>query len=363
MEEVELVYYLIIFFLLLYIYGLGLSQRFQVALSCAVLAVFAGFRFNAGYDYPAYYHFMQQGNYDWFEPFSWLLMQLGQHSDPIIFFLLSSLLVIGFYYAAFDSYCRKQGWNPIGVFAYLCLPIAYLDSFGVIRQFVSISIFVYVVSDIERNRLLSIGWLLVAVMFHGAVAVFLPLLLLVRWLSRPRPLALYLFLWVFFLVVGPLLIKFVSLKAGIYADYFDVHVTSSGKKIYLLLSVIFIYFLLNRRLLFLNSSHTYILNCYFIGMLLFSAALPFGIHVSRAGWGVLAVHPLLFGVILGRKGFAERAVFICACFFIMYMVLFFSYKNPERDFLNQYQFSPMVDGFQRDLIIRKSLQNELNGFD
>jgi hypothetical protein len=43
----------------------------------------------------------------------------------------------------------------------------------------------------------------------------------------------------------------------------------------------------------------------------------------------------------------------------MSMSLFLAYKNPERDFLNQYQPFFLLDKFQRDFIVEKSLQTEI----
>ncbi|MGE8548900.1 EpsG family protein [Alcaligenes sp. WGS1538] len=328
-------------------------------MSLLTLAVFSGIRFNAGYDYPVYYELIRKDDYDWFEPLSRVLMDIGHKTDPIVFFALSSLLIAFFYYLAFDRYSRIHQWHPVGIFAFLGLPIAYLDSLGVIRQFVAIAIFVYVASNINRNTLHSLAWLLVAALFHKSITILLPLVLLRRFLSTPRTIFIYLALWTGFLGIGSLIIATVSLYTGLYSSYFTLHLSSSGFKIYILLSLIFVYFLANRRLLFENGNHIFLFNCYFLGILLFSAALPFGIHISRISWALLAVHPLLFGVILARKPAADHFLFVAACTAIMSVSIFLAYKNPERDFLNQYQPFFAMDKYQRDFIIEKSLQTEI----
>lgn len=354
-----MLYYLFLFLTLLYLYQLGVSPRLQVFLSLLILCIFSSVRFNAGYDYPVYYELSQKNDYDWFEPLSRTLMDIGHHTDPVFLFILSSALIAIFYYLAFDRYSRLYQWHPIGLFAFLGLPIAYLDSLGVIRQFISIAIFVYVVSNIHRRTLFSMTWLVIAALFHKSILLLLPLVLLRRYLSKPRSWLIYFILWACFLTIGPLLITAISQYTGLYTSYFTLHLSSSGFKIYALFFLIFIFFLKNRKYIFEYKNHTFLFHCYFIGILLFSAALPFGIHISRISWALLAVHPLLFGIVLSKKTSFLRGAFLTACAFVMSFSLFLAYKNPERDFLNQYQPFFLLDKFQRDFIIEKSLQTEI----
>lgn len=355
-----MIYYLFLFLALLYLYLLGASPRLQVFLSLLILCIFSGVRFNAGYDYPVYYDLSQKDDYGWFEPLSRVLMDIGRYTDPVLLFILSSILITTFYYLAFDRYNRLYQWHPIGIFAFLGLPIAYLDSLGVIRQFIAISIFVYVVSNIHRRTLISMGWLIIAALFHKSILAIFPLVLLRRWLSKPHSWLVYILVWACFLTIGPLLITAVSQYTGLYTSYFTLHLSSSGLKIYALLFLIFIFFLGNSKYIFKTNNHTYLFHCYFIGILLFSASLPFGIHISRISWALLAVHPLLFGIILSKKSSLTRGVFISICALLMSISLFFAHKNPERDFLNQYQPFFLLDKFQRDFIIKRSLQTEIH---
>lgn len=354
-----MIYYLLLFLFLLYIHQLGISARFQVFLSLLTLFTFSGVRFNAGYDYPVYYDLIRKDDYDWFEPLSRVLMDIGHKTDPVVFFILSSLLIAFFYYLAFDRYSRVYQWHPVGLFAFLGLPIAYLDSLGVIRQFAAIAIFVYIVSNIQRNTLQSLAWLLIAALFHKSIAVLLPVVIFRRFLSSPRSIVTYLLVWAACLGMGSLVITAVSQYTGLYSSYFTLHLSNSGFKIYLLLSLIFIYFLANRQSILENRNHIFLLNCYFLGILLFSAALPFGIHISRISWALLAVHPLLFGIVMAHKTTAVRGVFIIACTSIMAVSMFLAYQNSERDFLNQYQPYFILNKFERELIIDRSLQTEI----
>lgn len=354
-----MIYYFFLFLALLYLYLLGVSPRLQVFLSLLILCVFSGIRFNAGYDYPVYYELSQKDDYDWFEPLSRVLMDIGHHTDPVLLFILSSALIATFYYLAFDRYSRLYQWHPVGLFAFLGLPIAFLDSLGVIRQFIAIAIFVYVASNIHRRTLISMAWLLIAALFHKSILVLFPLVILRRWLSKPHSWLIYVLVWACFLTVGPLLITAVSQYTGLYTSYFTLHLSSSGLKIYALLSLIYLFFLINRKYIFENSNHTFLFHCYFIGILLFSAALPFGIHISRISWALLAVHPLLFGIVFYKKTPLLRGAFITACALTMSLSLFLAHKNPERDFLNQYQPFFLLDKFERDFIVKKSLQTEI----
>ncbi len=354
-----MIYYLFLFLVLLYFHLLGVSPRLQVFLSLLTLCIFSGVRFNAGYDYPVYYELSQKDDYDWFEPLSRVLMDIGHYTDPVFLFILSSALIAIFYYLALDRYSRLYQWHPVAIFAFLGLPIAYLDSLGVIRQFIAIAIFVYVASNIYRRTLISIAWLLIAALFHKSILVLFPLVILRRWLSKPRSWFIYVLVWACFLVLGPLLITAVSQYTGLYTSYFTLHLSNSGLKIYALLSLIYIFFLINRKYIFENSNHIFLFHCYFIGILLFSAALPFGIHISRISWALLAVHPFLFGIVFYKKTPLLRGAFIAACALTMSMSLFLAYKNPERDFLNQYQPFFLLDKFQRDFIVEKSLQTEI----
>ena len=287
-------------------------------------------------------------------------MRIGQHTDPIIFFVLSSFLIVFFYYLALDRFSRVHDWHPVGLFAFLGLPIAYLDSLGVIRQFIAIAIFIYIVSNIKRNIFLSLVYLIIATLFHKSIVILIPIILLRKFLTKPKSIIIYFMAWGLFVLAGSFFLTAASLYTGLYSIYLKIHLSNSGLKIYLLLSLILLYFIHNRKIIFSDPDYTFLFHCYFIGILLFSASLPFGIHISRISWSLLAVHPLIFGIILRQKTAEERSLVIIGSFLIMCTSLYLSSQNSERDFLNQYQPFFSLDQFQRDLIIEKSLQTEIH---
>ncbi|MFA7438319.1 EpsG family protein [Castellaniella sp.] len=327
-------------------------------MSFLALFVFSSLRFNAGYDYPVYYHFIQSGDVDRFEPLSRVLMGLGDATDPAVFFVLSSALVVLFYYLAFNRYCQAHRLSQIGIFSFLCLPMAFLDSLGVVRQFVAIAIFVYVASQIGRNLLWSLGLMLLAALFHASVIILIPLVLLRKHLARLLDVRLYILLWSLALVLGSSMIRQVSTWTGWYSYYFEYQLSDSGYKIYALMCCVFIYFLLNRKKIAVDANHGYLFNCFFLGILLYSAALPFGIHVSRISWALLAVHPLLFSVVLTGKSDGERSFFIAGCIGVLAILMLLAYRNPERDPLNQYEPFFVYDRAQRDLIMERSIPED-----
>lgn len=350
-----MVYYFLLFGYLLYIYHLELSVRLQLSLSFLAFFAFSALRFNAGFDYPVYYELISTGAIDRFEPLSRVLMGIASLTDPMVFFALSSALVVLFYYLAFDRYCSTYRLSLIGVFSFLCLPMAFLDSLGVVRQFIAIAIFFYVASDIRRNLYVSLGLMLLAILFHAAIAILIPVVLLRRYLARLLNLPVYVLAWLAALALGSVVITRVSLWTGWYSYYLTQHVSGSGYKIYALMCAIFIYFLLNRRLISAERNHVYLFNCFFLGLLLYSAAVPFGIHISRISWALLAVHPLLFSVILTEKSTAIRVLFIGTCVAIMAIFLVLAYRNPDRDPLTQYEPFFIHDRVDRDQIMERAI--------
>jgi len=353
-------YYLILFFLTFYIISLDLPRTAQLKLCFILFLLFSGLRFNSGYDYPIYYELIKKDNYAWIEPFSKILMDIGRITDPIYFFTASSLITIFFYYRAFYNYCKDKEFSTIGILSLISFPITLIDSLGFVRQFIAISIFVFVASTIERKKVYSILLILLASLFHKAILITLPLVIFRSILFRHYNISLYILLWLAALVIGPIALVYLVNTSGLYTDYITKHVSSNGYKIYALFSVVFFYFILNLSYLKENKKYIFLFNCFFIGLLFYSASLPFGLHASRISWGLLAVHPLIFGIILYNKEILERSAFLLVCLTLLAASLYLSSQNQDRDFLNQYRPVFLTDKYKRDWIINRSIQTEIN---
>ncbi|MCW2258360.1 hypothetical protein M2263_004451 [Providencia alcalifaciens] len=312
-----------------------------IIFSFAVLIAifFSGFRHDAGNDYFTYYG-MAKGYY-WFDKLEIsprILLSIAKTYDsPMLYFLSTSII----YITSVAYFCWKRSKNPeLSFFLFLSLPLSLLTSFGYVRQYVAIGLFLLSLSTfIDKRYILSSLFFILAVSFHTSAIIFIVIFIFYKFLSnRIYPIWLYLALMAVSYPVAFFIAEYAYL-AGNYQEYLiGAKAVDSGKKIGLVCVALFFYFwLFNRHLK--SKDDIYIFNIYYVFALIYLILMDFGEYVSRVSYYLMPCSYVLFvSTLYLRKNI--RAIQICGiiCFSLamFFATLYFASTNPVRDFLTNY---------------------------
>ncbi len=158
------------------------SKNVFVIYSCILLLLVAIFRFDVGYDYQAYYLSATSLYEDFdehYELLSRLLIQLSRCVGiPCLVFILFGIPT----YLLMFFVCSKTKDFQLSFFGYVFLFL--LDSFGLIRQALAMSIIMCAILCIYRKQLLLYILLcVVASLFHTSALVMLPAYFIYHYIS------------------------------------------------------------------------------------------------------------------------------------------------------------------------------------
>ncbi|HFI6264113.1 TPA: EpsG family protein [Escherichia coli] len=315
--------------------------RLKIFFLFSVLAAvfFSGVRYDAGNDYFTYYG-MVKGEY-WFDNIEIsprLILSLAKsYQSPMIFFLITSAI----YISSVAYFCWKQSKKPeISFFLFLLLPLSLLTSFGYVRQYVAIGLFLVSLSAfIDKKYFISFLFIIFSVSFHTSAIVFAFAFVFHRLLSyRVYPIWLYVLIMTFSYPLSLLIVNYAYL-AGNYQEYITgTNVIDSGKKIGLICVSLFFYFWLFRRKLS-SSVDVYFFNLYYVFSLIYLVLMDFGEYVSRISYYLMPCAYILFVSTLSSQRntrlFQLSSVIIFGLV-MFYATLYFASINPSRDFLTNY---------------------------
>lgn len=349
-------YYFIFYIFILFSLVCFSNRMHSVSFVLFLCFLFSALRFNVGYDYPVYY-LTALGKLDKvFEFFPNILIFLSVKTHPQLFFVISSAIIIYFFWKSYiliDGYIKI---SRLGVVCFVFLPLGFLDSLGVIRQFIAISIFLYAFVINKRNAVLGNFWALVSVLFHFSSVIFIPLLWLSFLLKYKFSVFIYVSVLMLALLFGSGLVLFISYHTNFYYDYFSTQLSSNGVKVFAFFVIIFSYFLLNIKLIRSKEFAVEIFNIFFVGLCIYATVLPYGMHVARGAWNLFIFTPFLMGYILYRKNIYEKISFFVLASILFYSALYFSEKNEIRDFYNDYKFYFFLDDKIRDDIMKSEYE-------
>ncbi|WP_131798752.1 EpsG family protein, partial [Aliarcobacter thereius] len=139
--------------------------------------VFSALRYDAGYDYFSYLNIIiTEEGLQRLEYFNRLIIELSNYLNfPQLYFIITSFLFILFMTLGFKQF--KQ-FNYVTVYLMLFFIGSYITSFDIVRQMVSVSILFYAISlFINKGYFSSIIFFLIAVNFHKASLIFIPIVL------------------------------------------------------------------------------------------------------------------------------------------------------------------------------------------
>lgn len=284
-----LVYNLFIFCvaLLLYVdYATNLKIRYKtqklninslaIFLALSTIMIFAGLRYEIGYDYPKYLAgFLFDSELEHWEPLFNFFMRLirevnfGLDSQAVLLFF--SVLTLSVVYVAvkkFSSYYRTS------ILLYLLIPALYLNSFSVIRQGIAMAILFYALYyltvKIDRRKYLLLGF--VAFLFHYS-SIFVVITYLsfehlfnrtYSWIVYMSGIAISLFLYVTH--VGRLVVLALPGHFSVYTQWdFKVSILKL-----LIVNAFFIFLMLQKKQFVHTRFQRYALNSMFLATIIFN---------------------------------------------------------------------------------------------
>lgn len=328
------------------IFALGLIRHQRLALFCAALFcfIFAALRFDSGYDYPVYYLAANGYISKDFEFLTRLLVSLSHGIHGQLFFLLSSLLIVVLIWRSLvliqnDLNARNEAHDfyVFSFLAFLSFPVGFIDSLGYVRQYMGIAFFVLAFLLVGRSFIFSLCVFFLGFVSHFSVIVFLPLLLIARFLDRIFPIYFYFVLFLLAAAFGDKLIYNVSCGLDLYCSYFSSLQSDNGGKVFFLFVGVAMFFLFNISCIRENRLISRSFNAFFLGVCLYAALYSYGMHLARISWYLLPFSFFVAGYVISRKTPFEKLVFGMLCTMLFFSFFYFSAKNADRNFLNNYQ--------------------------
>lgn len=291
------------------------QNRILLILPCIVLFLIAIFRFDVGYDYPAYYKMttpMYQDELERLEPVSKLIIEVAASlKNPFLLFILFGIPT---YILAFVT-CYKTGRFQLAFWTYIFLFL--FSTFGAIRQAAAMAIIMSALIAMKNKRLLLYLLLcFIASLFHLSALVMIPVYFIYHYISWKVLLPSM----IVAVIIFPIIISFM-LDNNIYSYYLRSDGPEGGSFIR--------FFYLGLYLLLLGISYRH--HSLKETRPLFTALMPalffpfmFGGHLGgRLSWYLYTLFLFLIPYIIGKCGYKLRMAFmlmLCAYFFTLLYV-------------------------------------------
>lgn len=172
--------YLIFLFLLFLTDYTFQTEKPKLICFFVITTIFAGIRYGIGYDYWSYLGTLEDLSKNpnmtlRFEPLSALLMHFSAWTNVYLYFIITSLLTVGFY--CWGIY--KKGCDSFVAFLfYLSFPFLFFNHLSVTRQGVAHAIVFFAIMAFKEKRLTQLILILIAGLFHSSgfagILIFLP---------------------------------------------------------------------------------------------------------------------------------------------------------------------------------------------
>lgn len=338
-------------YLLFIVLSLLLLTRFRsklIVLPFIVLAVFSGFRYNVGIDYPTYellYEWGADGTQVTSEPFFGYFIKfchlLGGNTQ--MFFLLSAIITNLFIYL----FIRGLSVNYVmSVLIYLCNISFYLYTFNATRQWLACSVFLYSLILFKKEKYI---WyitlnIIAALIFHTSLLFIFPLIFLTKY-KKIDSLRIYGYILAVFIGLSSRVI----LSATMYEGYEDIKFDSTiDLKVYIFLVASILLETIRHRFIDTKDNFSRIL----VNMNYFSILLLIILVLQSSGTLILLfkrLHNYFFAVYIiyipyvinnltSIKGFKEITNIILYAV-LVFLYLYTIYYNGEYNKLIPYEYN------------------------
>jgi len=247
---------------------------------------------------------------------------------PQLFFIVTSFIIV---YLTYRTVKRHSCNIMLSTLIFLSLPLYFLNSLSIIRQYVAVSIIFYAYTFIKERQLLKfLLAALLAALFHKS-AIFAVVL---YWLYDLKLTTVhYVILFFLGLVSSSLSYNLVELIAPQYLTYLDRKVGVGGNMILLLFQLAGFFMLFTIPKLTVRKSNLFLLTSYYTGLLIWSSLSEYG-HAGIRGGLYFMVFFIIFAPEVLSK-FTQRAILKLGAYslaLIMFiMTLWIGTKNENKD--------------------------------
>lgn len=336
-------YYLAILAILFLVRQKQRAIMFALFLSFLVSAL----RFNAGYDYFSYMTIIEAGDFRRFEPMNVVFMELAKGVDVYFYYIATSAITCLFMGLALHKGVDRHSISRISLLAFVALPVGFVESFGMIRQFCAAAILLYAFMS-RDNWKIWVPLCIWAPLFHISAVIWLPAIVAFPWLkvrfSRP--------IYMGVLAVSPFVgtaLRILAESLDFYSHYFQTQVSDFGQKIGLMFALLVVALVVKSERVRDLQPH---FNVFFIATCLYLALSPYGANIARGAWYGLILYPILIGALL-RYAAWEKFVAVVLLTLAFGSHFYFDRNNDYWQPISNYQLSPFVsEGERKEWIAR-----------
>lgn len=334
------IYLLFVGILFLMAYCAPASRGMTLGMAAFIFLI-SGLRYDVGFDYPAYYEWAKKGIDPYLavgmEPLSRLMLEAVQPlGQPQLYFIWSSLIVVGLFAAAF---LRRSRAPALSLFALFCMPMMFLVSMAIIRQYMAIALVFFAFCYFEKRFFICLGLMLLAGLFHYSAFLICAFYLGRRYLDREYSTFFYLAVLLLAPVLSSLLIKVVAPVLPFYASYLALGSDNGAKMIAMYYMIALLLLLLRRRLL----QHVEIsyFNAFLFGVAVYGLAGPVNEVVGRVAYYFLPYLCLLLPAVVKtlRPPQLSRLLVMTMLALLFFVQLYIASQNPDKDPYQPYRIN------------------------
>lgn len=300
--------YFIIFALICSFYCLsnkgisGIYSKYFSFLALLSITFLSAFRYQVGTDYENYIYLAELiiGGYGDSEPaFTFLVEGVDYFDLPIwLIFPITSVIICYGYFAFFNKFYDKK--LVLSLLLFYSIGIYFFASMNLIRQFVSVSLFLISLTHLVEKRYFNYSLFMgLSILFHYSAIILLPITFFIR-----KEYSLIKYLTIFLIYIISLKFLDIVIKLTPYSIYLTREFSYSANKYFAALFMIaslFSFFYLKRKSRYPTAKTNVIINMLFISFL-----LSFSLFIS----------PLPEIVFLRYNNFFSPAIIIFICAFI-----------------------------------------------
>lgn len=312
------------------------QNKILIMIPCIILFLIAIFRFDVGYDYPAYYKMatpMYQDELERIEPLSKFFINLAiRLNRPYILFILFGIPT---YILAFIA-CYKTGKFQLAFWTYIFLFL--FSTFGAIRQAAAMAIIMCAIIAMKNKHLtFYLGLCSIASLFHLSALIMIPVYFIYHYVSWK----VILLSMIAAIILFPLIISFM-LDNNIYSYYLRGDEPEGGSFIR--------FFYIGLYLLLLGISYkqqTLKKTLPFFTALMPALFFPFifGGHLGgRLSWYLYTLFLFLIPQIIGKCGYKLKISFMLMLCTYFFTLLYVSQKAGDKS-----PYTPYKTIFEVDL--------------
>ena len=312
--------------LLLTVFNKYISINKRYNLFWIILFIVSAFRYDVGYDYNSYLEIIINHEYGRFEFIPRMFGIISSYfNNPQIFFFLSSLFIIYFFY---ETIKKNSPDILLSSFIFYSVPIFFLETIDLVRQFMAISVIFYTIKYIEKRSLIKfLIFIFIAILCHRSAILFLPFYFMFNLKLRYTHIII-LYILSFFL--SSLLYKIID-YTNFYNNILLGHHTG-GNKLNILVNIMFLFVLT-----FKSKIDDFRFNIVMVGVILYNLLVDFGHTGMRVSIYFTVFFILIIPDIIYKNKNILKILIYMFCIATFFNMIYVSYKTHDDSEFLPYQ--------------------------